>query len=325
MTVWRIEHEQFETAASLWDAAVDRTPDVDTFCASSTWSFAAASAFPDVAPPVMVTDGVACCGMRSQRTEDGVVLVGLDPIWGFATPFVGPPLRAATMLATRLDVEDHWDLAYVAGQREDSELTAALAHVAQGRWDLYRGPEEHRLRADLSEGFDAWFARRSSRSRQRIRRLERDAADAGLTVEDVSAAPPDDVLDRLVAIEAEGWKGQEGTGLTSPDLADFYRSMCARLAARDHLRVLVARLDGQDVGFVLGGVRGDTYRGLQLSYHRDHADLGIGHVLQVAQIRRLVDEAVPVYDLGMDMDYKHRWADRVDTTFGVIVRPAGSG
>lgn len=320
MTVWRIDAEQLETAASLWDAAVDRTPDVDSFCASSTWSFAAATSFPDVGPPVVVTDGSACCGLRAQPVDDGTALVGLDPIWGFATPFVGPPGRAAAMLACRLDLEADWNFAFVAGQREDSALTAALAQVAHGRWDLYRGPEEHRLRADLRDGFDAWFARRSGRFRQRIRRLERDAIEAGIEIVDLSAAPPDEVVDRLVAIEAQGWKGQEGTGLTSPDLADFYRRMCLRLATRDHLRVLVARLEDDDVGFVLGGVRGDIYRGLQLSYHRDRADAGIGHLLQVAQIRRLVDEAVPVYDLGMDMAYKHRWADRVDTTFGVIIR-----
>lgn len=320
MTIWRIEAEQLETAASLWDAAVDRCPDLDSFCASSVWSFAAAASFPEVGPPVVVGDGRAFCGLRASDTDDGRVLVGLDPVWGFASPMVGPPLGAAEMLVHRLQLEETWDAAVIAGQREDSMLTAGLARVAEGRWTLFRGPDEDRLRADLDEGFDAWFARRSPRFRQRMRRVERDAQDRGISVVDVSATPPDEVFDRLLAIEASGWKGAEGTGLTSPDLADFYRRMCVRLAGRDHLRVLIAMHGDADIGFVLGGVRGDVYRGLQLSYHRDHADDGIGHLLQMAQIRGLSDEAVRLYDLGMDMPYKRRWADRTDTTFAVIVR-----
>ncbi|MDE0805335.1 MAG: GNAT family N-acetyltransferase, partial [Acidimicrobiales bacterium] len=301
--------------------AVDRSPGLDGFCASSIWSFAAAASFPEVAPPVVVGDGRAFCGLRRSETDDGRVLVGLDPVWGFASPVVGSPMAAAEMLVHRVDIEDDWDAAVIAGQREDSMLTAAIARVAEGRWTLFRGPDEHRLRADLDDGFDAWFARRSSRFRQRMRRLERDAATSGVEIVDVSAAAPDDVFDRLLAIEASGWKGSDGTGLVSPDLADFYRRMCVRLAGRDHLRVMVARSGETDIGFVLGGVRGDHYRGLQLSYHRDHADAGVGHLLQMAQIRALADEAVRLYDLGMDMPYKHRWADRTDTTFAIIVRP----
>jgi CelD/BcsL family acetyltransferase involved in cellulose biosynthesis len=40
----------------------------------------------------------------------------------------------------------------------------------------------------------------------------------------------------------------------------------------------------------------------------------------MAQIRRLADEAIVTYDLGMDMEYKRRWADRSDDTFAVVVR-----
>ncbi len=135
-----------------------------------------------------------------------------------------------------------------------------------------------------------------------------------------SAAPPDEVFDRILAIEATSWKGHEGTGLASTELAGFYRQMTVRLAARDHLRVLIAHLDGHDLGFVLGGIRGDGYRGLQLSFHRDHGAFGLGHVLQAEQLERLVGEGVHRYDLGMDMPYKRRWADTVDETFSLIIR-----
>lgn len=321
MSAQRFSVEDLPSLTSYWDAAVDRTPDVDTFCTSTAWSFSAASSFPHAEPPVLVGDGDAFCGMRRTLTEEGQwLLLGLDPIWGFATPFVGPPLRAGQMAALRLSVDDDFDLAVFAGQREDSHLTAGLAHALADDHSLYRGPTEQRLQVDLAQGFDAWFARRSPRFRQRLRRIERDAADRGVEIVDISAAPPDQLFDRLVAIEATTWKGDEATGLASSDLADFYRQMTVRLAVRDHVRALVAQLDGADVGFLLGGVRGETFRGLQLGYSTVVAELGIGHLLQIEQIRRADAEGIGVYDLGMDMEYKRRWADRVDETFAVIVR-----
>ena len=53
--------------------------------------------------------------------------------------------------------------------------------------------------------------------------------------------------------------------------------------------VLVARLDDRDVGFILGGIRGATYRGLQLSHDTGAAHLALGHLLQLHQLRLLVD------------------------------------
>lgn len=320
MSAQRFSVDDLGSLTTYWDAAVDHTPDVDAFCASTAWSFSAASSFPHAEPPVLVGDGEAFCGMRSALTEEGQrLLLGLDPIWGFATPFVGSPLRAGQMAALRLSLDDDYDLAVFAGQREDSALTAGLAHALGDAHTLYRGPAEQRLKVDLAEGTEAWFARRSPRFRQRLRRIERDAAERGIEIVDISAVPPDQLFDRLVAIEATTWKGDEATGLASPDLADFYRQMTARLAVRDHVRALVAQLDGVDVGFLLGGVRGDTFRGLQLGYSRAVAELGIGHLLQIEQIRRADAEGIQVYDLGMDMEYKRRWADRVDETFAVIV------
>jgi CelD/BcsL family acetyltransferase involved in cellulose biosynthesis len=315
----RFSVDDLGLVATHWDAAVDRTPGADGFCASTLWSFSAATSFPDVGEPVLIGDGEAFCGMRGASSEDGRrVLVGLDPVWGFATPLVGPPIAAARMLGGRLSLED-FDLAVVAGQREDGALTAAVVRQLDGGFRLFRGSTEHRLRIDLQDGVDAWFARRSGRFRQRLRRLRRDAREREVAFVDLSAMPPDEVLDRLVAIEADTWKGQEGTGLTSTDLASFYRQVCARLAAAEQLRVVVARLDGHDAGYVLGGVRGRIYRGLQLSYTQAAAGLGLGHILQIEQLERLEQEGIDVYDLGMDMPYKRRWADRVDDTISVIV------
>lgn len=306
-----------ETEAA-WDRAVDLTPGADEFCASSLWSFAAAESFPDAGQPHILSDGVAFCGMRETTTADGVaVLVGLDPIWGFATPCVGPADAAGRVLAEVM-ARFPTPVTIIGGQDETSPLTAAIARRLDHSHRLMKGPEETRLRADLSDGVEAWFARRSGRFRQRIRSLERRATARGLHIVDLSAHNPDSVIDRILAVEAASWKGEAGTGLASADLAGFYRAMAWRLARRDALRASVAVLDGSDVGFILGGVRGSTYRGLQLSYVSAEATSGVGHLLQIHQVRAAIDEGLTTYDLGMDMDYKRRWADSEHTTFSII-------
>src|SRR3546814_20591953 len=90
-------------------------------------------------------------------------------------------------------------------------------------------------------------------------------------------------------------------------------------AAADQLRLRVAGREDRDGGYGLGGVRGQTYRGLQLAFDRRLADHGIGHLLQIHQLEALTGTGIDVYDLGMDMAYKRRWADHVDETFAVLV------
>jgi len=317
----RIEADQLDRVAPAWDAAVDRTPDADEFCASSTWSFSAAASFPEHGPPVVLGDGSSFAGLRRATAEDGSrLLLGLDPVWGFATPMVGHPVQAARLLAARLRLDDH-DVAVVTGQRLDGVGLQCLVRVLGEQRRLLQGPTEQRLRADVSGGLEPWLARRSSRFRQRLRQVRRRAEDAGVAVVDCSALAPDEAMDRVLAVEARSWKGEEGTGLASASLAEFYRRMAWRLAAGEALRLLFARQGERDIGYVLGGVRGRTYRGLQLSHDAGARDLGIGHLLQIHQLEALEGTGIDVYDLGMDMPYKRRWADRIDETFAVLIAP----
>lgn len=315
----RLDPDDLERIAVPWDRAVDRTPGADPFCAASVWSFAAARSFPMASVPDVVTDGDTFVGSRRQTDgEGGRLVLGLDPVWGFATPVVGHPAVGALALQAVLRAEP-FDAALVAGQHRDSVVTSHLVRVLGERYRLLEGPTEARLRASLTGGVEAWTARRSSRFRQMIRRLERRAADAGITFDDCSAQDPAVVMARLLDVEADSWKGQEGSGLMSDDLADFYRRVVWRLAAAEGLRVMFARHEDRDIGYVLGGVRGSTYRGLQLSQRASHAGFGLGHLLQWHQIRALEGVGVETYDLGMDMPYKHRWADRVEETFTLVV------
>jgi CelD/BcsL family acetyltransferase involved in cellulose biosynthesis len=72
---------------------------------------------------------------------------------------------------------------------------------------------------------------------------------------------------------------------------------------------------------VLGGIFGDTFRGLQLSYHADHRAFELGNVAQIETIAALCAEGVAQYDLGTEMPYKARWAPPGLTTVTLAVFP----
>jgi CelD/BcsL family acetyltransferase involved in cellulose biosynthesis len=97
--------------------------------------------------------------------------------------------------------------------------------------------------------------------------------------------------------------------------------MLPRLCALGQQRTIFARRGELDIGYILGAVMAGEYRGLQFSYDDEHAQLGIGGLLQFHQIAELCEEGVARYDLGTEMDYKRRWAeDLMETEMLVLVR-----
>jgi hypothetical protein len=46
--------------------------------------------------------------------------------------------------------------------------------------------------------------------------------------------------------------------------------------------------------------------------------------MQAAEIDALIDERFTLYDLGIDIDYKARWADEKIETSTLIIRPSGA-
>ena len=129
-----------------------------------------------------------------------------------------------------------------------------------------------------------------------------------------------ELVQRAVAVERSSWKGREGSGLAEPSFAAFYLDMAERLAPSGRLRAGFARLDGRDVGFILGAVRSADYRGLQLAYAAAAAPLSLGNLLQLGQLERLAAEGIERYDLGQDMPYKAAWSDEVFVTETVVLK-----
>lgn len=321
--------------ADRWERLVDATPGIDPWCSGPDWVVPAFAAYAPPGTYARVEDHgeLGAALLASYASPDGRVLAGLEPLWGFACPLIGPhPDRLLESVLRRALADGGWRRLVVPGFVDAEELRRLALSVLDvvdrlndrsPGLDLEVGLAEGigRRVADLEGGIDAWWERRSQRFRRNLRRARRRADEAGVTFEDLQADPDGTLLDRLVAIEDRGWKGAEQSGISAPEMAQFYRDMALRLDARGRLRASIAMgPDGEDLAFILGGTRGPVYRGLQLSFVSSAAELSLGHLLQWREIAALAELGIETYDLGMDMDYKTSWSDRLIPSHVLVVQ-----
>lgn len=311
--------------ADDFDRAVACTPEIDRFCSSAAWILAASSALmpPRVSFSFRGEHGYFAM-MRGVHPAGFPYLEPVELAWGLAAPLVGGDAAALVdevvpVLAARRD----WQLAIISGHTATGPQRRALEAALPARWERRRGQPTLRHVASLDGGVDGFLARRSRELRKSIRKSLRAAEDAGLTFESVRAPEGQAaaLYDRIQAVEAHSWKSQEGVGISAGPMRAFYAAMLPRLCALGQQRTIFARQADRDVGFILGAVMGDEYRGLQFSYHDELSRLGIGGLMQYQQVVELCGEGVARYDLGTEMDYKRRWAEDVmETEMVVLVR-----
>jgi Acetyltransferase (GNAT) domain len=305
--------------ASDWNRVLELTDadSIDPWCTGSDWALSAQLAFnpqADVISEIDATSGFAFATVP-EAVPHGGALVPLEPMWLFGAPVIGidPVLaakRATELLATRSERS-----IYLGGYVEDSPWWHALIDAFGATCQLFGGEERERCRASFEGGVDGYLSRRTRAFRRNLRQGERRAANAGVSFEVIDQQTPEATLARLHRIEQQSWKGLDGSGIEGPDMATLYARLVPQLHTRNALRVCVAiDGDGNDVGFVFGGVRNGTYRGLQLSFTESARALGVGNMLQWHEIQRLCNENLHTYDIGMDMEYKRLWTENLFTT-----------
>ena len=315
----RLSLAELDARAVEIDTLVGQTPGADRWCSTVEWSLPAHLAFAPQAEPLILHGDGAAALLARYRTEDGITVIGgLEPLWGFACPLLGPdPRRTAARVTAALLADRDWDALVLSGLPPHRPLLMDLAQAMRplGRGRLAEGIT--RQVADLDADLDAFWARRGSHLRRNVRRAQRQARQRGLRIDDVSDDP--DLLARVLRIEHRSWKGRAGDGLASPTMARFYELQLDRLRRHRRIRAMVARLDDVEVGFIIGGRHRDLYRGLQLSFAEEVRSLSVGHLLQSAELARLAGEGVRTYDLGMDLEYKRSWADRAVRTVTLVI------
>jgi len=318
--------KEFEERSADFDAQTLARPDLDAFCSGSAWVLSANEALSPGREPWIRQGEHGTVALMAARDGRSRLLQPLEAVWCFSCPLVGgDPERLAREFADDLrGSERGWQAAFLTGFVDGGPLHRAVVAALSGRYRVVPGPVTRRHVADLSRGFDAFLAARPPKVRKSIRAAERRAAVRGIGFEELRPSTPAEALSgyaRALDVESRSWKGRQGGGLADAGMRDFYLRMLPRLASRGAARLLFARHEGRDIGFVLGGLAGRTYRGLQISFDDAYRDCSPGNLMQVRQVRSLCAEGVERYDLGQEKEYKERWAEGVmDTVMMVVVR-----
>ena len=304
---------------SSWDDMVETTAGIDHWSTGSDWAFSTHETW-GTGPEVILNDSdLGWAGFGRLSSDGADCLIGLDPVWAYACPFVGPDARALVKKAADdLALIPGWDVLFLTGLIPDGPMFDAVVGGFGRRHQLFRGPDATRCVIDLSNGLDQWWNGQSEKFRRNIRRASR-LAEGRVFIEICDNTEPSLLIERLLAIENQSWKGLEGSGIVEPSSTEGYRRIVDRLTP-GRVRAAVAVSDGVDVGYILGGVRDSTYRGLQLSYIEQYAHLSIGHLLQHHELNRIAAQGLTKYDLGMEMEYKARWTSHTESTATVVVR-----
>ncbi len=329
MAMHALTREQLVAEATRFDAAVLATPGIDHFCSSTDWILPADTALmPEREPWLFRSDdgGGYVALSRGKHAGGWSYLQPLEAAWGLASPVVAADSgRLVAELVELLGArQQEWDLLFLSGLPQGKPVFSALVEQLSRRYALRLGTPTRRHRASLLGGVDGFLSRRTRNLRRTLRRAGRRAERDGITIEanhttDLTAA--DAAYGRILEVESRSWKGHEGVGIDRGSMCDFYRAMNRRLVARGAQRLFFARHQGRDVGYILGGVLGDTYRGLQFSFDDDYRAHSLGALMQLRQIEELCAAGYATYDLGTDIAYKERWADQtLDTALLIVAR-----
>ena len=178
----------------------------------------------------------------------------------------------------------------------DPALIPALARAAGRSGRLVRSlPSQERALARRRTENDYLASQISSSSLKSLERKERGLTrdlGGGLdTVDLLSRDGVDEALSAYIALEAAGWKGQDGGAIgCHPDEERFFYEAAAGLAAEGHLEMYgLEGADGTLAAAALDLVDGPGWFSIKLTFDEDHANRSPGKLLQRTAFARFHD------------------------------------
>jgi hypothetical protein len=319
----QLDITDFQQQAQSYNAAVTAFAGIDPYCSRTDWILPFHASFTPLAPlhiwHELESYVVLAQGFRQSTMP---LFSSVDSMWGFASALVGA--QSPGMLgAICLDSLRHGHLILYGLPNDRAFLNATAAQTAATHRTFLLNPVS-RCVASLEGGMDGFLSRRSSKFRVNVRRAVKRVADAGVLLRCIDRMPADNVTGvyaGLLDIESRSWKGQNNEGADKPPMRDFYRYMFERIGPAGLLRVIVAELGGRQIGYLHGAVVNGRFRGLQFSFDDRYRSLSLGNVLQLKMLEWLCREHAELYDLGMAVPYKKKWAELEHQTQTVYLRP----
>jgi CelD/BcsL family acetyltransferase involved in cellulose biosynthesis len=166
--------------------------------------------------------------------------------------------------------------------------------AVDGDWPSYKSGVAAKVRRDL---------------RRRRRRLD-DAGTVAFEIADGTAGL-EEMLDDGFALEASGWKGEQGTAIASrPETRRFYTQIARWAAPRGWLRLAFLRLDGRPLAFHYGLEDARRYYFLKGGYDVGYGQYAPGKLLVASMVERAFAEGLERFDFGGEEEpFKSEWAN----------------
>jgi len=326
-------HAMIRSAAELdgpespWNRAAASADQGDPFSCRTEWQLSLQEAYFPRRPLHLRQDATSLVALAERRhPELGPVLEPLDCLFLFGSALLGPDAgRLLEDLLAERDAEGGEPVQLLLGGLVPGgpHRDFVLRRLAR-RGEIFRVKTVTVCSGSLAGGLDGYLGRRSALQRKRLRQAARRARARGVLFERSSPrsdAEADATFARILAVEETSWKGLARRGIGDRRSRLFYGAMLRRLARAGAGRVMFARADERDVGFIFGGLAGDRYRGQQFSYAEDFADCSLGNLLQQEQIAWLAEDGIRIYDMGPLMAYKHHWTELRTTMEALWLRP----
>jgi hypothetical protein len=318
--------DELDRPDSVWNRAAAEAARADPFCCRTEWQLSFHEAFAPRRPLGLREGGGSVVALAKRwHPATGPLLEPVESHWLFGSPLLGA--HAVEVLDAFLGedaLRRESPSVLVSALLPGGRLVRSLTRTFASRYEIVRLGREVLCSASLEGGLDGFLSRRSARLRKRLRQAERRAAASGVRFERAlsrTAAEAGAVFARMLTVERASWKGRERSGIVDPPSRVFYAKMLERLSRSTSARVIFARCEDDDVGFIFGGLAGAVYRGQQFSFTDDWRPFSIGNLLQLEQVRWLCEEGAVRYDMGPLMEYKRHWTETQTRIGARLLRP----
>ena len=312
--------QQIQTSPNR-EKAVINANQADPFCCSPVWQLSFHEAYsPNRRLLIRESNNNVIAFAEKVFSPKSIYLTPIESHWFFGNPLLGK--HSVDLLSdTLVDIEAEYTSNYpkiaISGIRPNGSLLKELTRKLGSKFDFTRRNAAVQCSASLLAGLDGYLSRRSGNFRKKLNKQIRGASGMGVTFErhvPCSDAEAEATYSRMLSVELSSWKGIGKCGMAEPRSKKFYDVMMKRLAACGDARVIFAKHEGNDIGFIFGGMAGGIYRGQQFSFDEDWRSASIGNILQIKQVEWLCEEGAKRYDMGplkgQGMEYKAHWTDQ---------------
>jgi CelD/BcsL family acetyltransferase involved in cellulose biosynthesis len=312
---------EFEHIRAAWIHAAISTKQADPFCSSPAWQIAFHEALsPERRLLVESASGSVICFAEIIFSPSDIYLTPIETHWFFGCPLLGRhavDLLVRAMECIAKEYAPHFPKIVISGIRPRSSLVGRLIQAFSKDFNIYLHSSGLQCAASLNGGLDGFLSRRSANFRSKLKKACKRASAKGVYFERILPVTPEDAAAtyaRMIAVEETSWKGIHACGMAEPPAKALYGAMISRLSQYADARVIMARYEDEDIGFISGGMAGNIYRGQQFSYNDAWKEFSIGNIMQFEQLKWLCEEKAVRYDMGpldnQGMGYKAHWTEK---------------